>query len=222
MDKQQGRWTTSGPHPPVPTRVGWNSRHVVRRECSLSTAASTCQREAEGACGGGGLQQKQRRVLAWMGGCAGRRMQAAGRAWRQREGALPQGRVCWRRHAGPRCRAQRGAWWAGRALACRHARAVVARSAACRCSGRRRGCSHGRGQPCRQGATQTAGRRHEHHRASGCANPLPSGQQRQNIQGTRTAWHARGQGQGIALAQSPGRIRGRGGARRACAGGGPT
>lgn len=42
------------------TRVGWNSRHVVRLECSLSTAASTCHRLAAGACGAGCLQVGRR------------------------------------------------------------------------------------------------------------------------------------------------------------------
>jgi hypothetical protein len=35
------------------TSVGWNSRQVVRRECSFSTAASTCQRRDAGICSGG-------------------------------------------------------------------------------------------------------------------------------------------------------------------------
>lgn len=46
--------STQRPPPPCLTSVGWNSRQVVRRECSFSTAASTCQRRDAGICSGGG------------------------------------------------------------------------------------------------------------------------------------------------------------------------
>jgi hypothetical protein len=75
---QMATWPFLSPDSTSPGCRGWNSRHVTRRECSLSTAPSICHRR-RGSCGGARSLRRGRKAGRQAGRAGGAAAVRAGR-----------------------------------------------------------------------------------------------------------------------------------------------